>query len=189
MKNYAIIMFSVLFYACGGNNKETQTDFSNITFTMDTVVVDPGDEIINLRGGLWSSVMTADNSKLFIWDNQATTLDIIDINELKLTGKVKFEKEGPNGVGSYVSWMSLLDDEHILMANFNGMGLFDLEGNKLRSYKIEKEKLKGDSISDDDSFYRKSIITEDGNVIYGLIGNGMHENEFFAKLDFEKNFW
>jgi hypothetical protein len=186
MKNQLLILLSVLLYACGGNEAEIKADFSNITFTLDTVVVDAGEEIINLRGGLWSSTMHSDNSKLFLWDNQATTLDIIDLDELKLKGKVKFEKEGPNGVGSYISWISLVDDNQILFADHQGMGIFDLNGNKLSNLKLEKEKFEGDSLLEGESFHRKSFPTAGGSLVYGLLINPWNSPKgSLSKVDFE----
>ena len=185
MKNHLLILLSVLLFACGGNETETKTDFSNITFTMDTVVVDPGNEIINLKYGLWSSTMTADKDFLYLWNMDESTLDKVNINELRLEEKIKYEKEGPDGVGSYVAWMNMLDNDHILMASFQGMGLFDLNGKKLRGYKLDKDKFEGDSLEDGESFNRKSIITEGGNVIYGLLGNWTNDNLSFAKVNFQ----
>lgn len=186
MKNYLIALFSALIFACGGGNEtETTMDFSNITFTMDTVVVDPGEEIMNLKNGLWSSAMTEDKEVLYVWNMDESTLDKVSINDLRLEEKIKFEKEGPDGVGSYVTWMSLLDNERILIANFQGMGLFDMKGKKLKTYKLDKESFKGDTLMDGESFNRKSIISEDGNVIYGLMGNWMNDKQFFSKVNFE----
>lgn len=185
MKKLAFILSSAILFACGGNETETQTDFSNITFSMDTVVVNPGEEIINLKSKLYFSVMTDDKSKIFLWDNQASTLDIIDLDELELKEKVKFEKEGPNGVGSYVSWMSLSDNEDLVMANFNGIGLFDLEGNKLRTYDLAKTSFEGDDLEEGENFNQKSFITKGGDVVYGLLGGWMKEKESFAKADFK----
>ena len=185
MKNYAIILFSVLLYACGGNKTQTQTDFSNITFTMDTVVVDPGDEIINLKNGLWFSVMSEDKQFLYLWNNDESTLDKVNIGELRLEEKIKYEKEGPDGVGTYLAWMNLLDNERIMIADFQGFGLFDMKGKKLRNYKLVKENFKGDSLKDGENFNRKSIVTENGNVIYGLMGNWMDNKQSFSKVDFE----
>ncbi|PSL04479.1 DUF4221 family protein [Cecembia rubra] len=185
MKNYLLLAFSLLLFSCGEKDGEKQADFSNITFQIDTVIVDPGNEIINLRYGLWNSVLNNSHSKLFLFDNQAYTLDIIDLDQLILERKVKFEKEGPNGVGSFVSWMGLCDDNRILLASFEGMGLFDLDANKLMTYKLEKDKFEGDSLLDGENFYRKSILAENGDVIYGLLGNWADEIESFAKIDFK----
>lgn len=187
MKNYAIALLSTLIFACGGGNEtETTTDFSNITFQMDTVVVDPGEEIINLRGGLWSSTMNSDNSKLYLWDNQAFTLDIIDLDELGLERKVPFEKEGPNGVGFFVNWMSLPDDNQIILAIHQGMGIFDLKGKKLSHLKIEKDKFEGDSLLEGESFHNKSFALEGGDVVYGLLINPWKSPKgSLSKVDFE----
>ena len=186
MKNYILLLLSVLLFACGGNETETKTDFSNITFTMDTVIVDPGEEIINLRGGLWSSTINSDNSKLYRWDYQDFTLDIIDLDELVLERKVPFDKEGPNGVGSNVNWMGLPDDNEILLANFQGMGIFDLNGNKLSDLKLEKDKFEGDSLLEGEIFQRKSFPVAGGSVVYGLLVNPwMTPKGSLSKVDFE----
>lgn len=186
MKNYSILLFSFLWFACGGNETEIKTDFSNITFKMDTVVVDPGEEIINLKNGLWQSAFTEDKTFLFLWNQDETTLDKINLDDLELEDKIKFEKEGPDGVGSYVSWMSLLDKERILIADFQGMGLFDMNGKKLRSYKMAQENFVDESLKEGESFIRKSIITDEGDIIYGLLGNWMDDKLSFAKVNFKE---
>lgn len=186
MKNIALFLLLFFCMACGGNDTETKMDFSNITFTMDTVVVDPGEEIINLRSGLWSSTLNSDNSKLYLWDNQGFTLDIIDLDNLVLKEKVAFDKEGPDGVGPYVGWMSLPNEYQIVLANFQGMGLFDLKGKKLSDLNTEQGDFEGDSFSEGDNFNYKSIAMEDGKVIYGLLGNSLTSSkESLAKVDFE----
>ncbi|TVP45827.1 MAG: DUF4221 domain-containing protein [Mongoliibacter sp.] len=186
MKKLAFVLSSFILFACGGNETETTTDYSNITFTLDTVVVDPGNEIINLKNGLWSSAMTDDKQYLYIWNMDESTLDKVNINDLRLEEKIKFEKEGPDGVGSYVSWLSLLDNERIVMANFQDIGLFDMNGKKLRTYKLAKESFKGETLKDGENFNRKSIITKDGDFIYGLLGGWTIENQSIAKVDFKE---
>lgn len=66
MKNLFYALPLLVLVACGKQTAEETVDFSNITFTMDTVIVDPGEEIINLRSGLWNSVLSEDNSKLML---------------------------------------------------------------------------------------------------------------------------
>jgi hypothetical protein len=187
MKNLLYALPLLVLMACGKQTAEETVDFSNITFTMDTVIVNPGEEIINLGSGLWNSVMNADNSKLYLFDDKTAELNIVDLDQLKLQEKVKFEKEGPNGTGAYVTWMSYLDNGRLLISNFDAMGLFDLNGTKLRSYDLTKGTFQGDTLSEGQNFYQRSVIAEDGNVIYGLMGNWMDEMETFAKVDFRKN--
>lgn len=176
----------MLFLFSCGTNTEKQANFTQMTFSLDTVMVDSGDEIINLRGGLWSSTINSDQSKLYLWDFQAFTLDIISLDELILERKVPFEKEGPNGVGSNVNWMSLPDDNQILLANFEGMGLFELNGNKLSDLKLEKDKFEGDSLLDGEIFQSKSFALAGGSVVYGLLVNPWKSaKKIMSKVDFE----
>lgn len=183
MKNFLLIALGLLLFSCGENKTETKADFSNITFSMDTVIVDAGDEIINLRSGLWLSSFNEDNSRLYLWDNQATMLDIIDLEDLKLIEKVKFEKEGPNGAGGFVSWLKHVEPDKVVLSSFNSMGLFDLKGNKVRTYKMDD--LEGDGLEEREGFNQRTVVTNEGKVMYGMLGGWMIENESFAKADFE----
>jgi hypothetical protein len=186
MKNYLILISILLLFSCENTVKEDVKDYSKITLTMDTVMVDAGDEIINLRGGLWSSTINSDQSKFYLWDFQAFTLDIISLDELVLERKVPFEKEGPNGVGSNVNWMSLPDDNQILLANFERMGLFDLNGNKLSDLKLEKDKFEGDSLLEGEIFQSKSFALAGRNVVYGLLVNPWKSaKSSMSKVDFD----
>ncbi|WP_194976768.1 DUF4221 family protein [Aquiflexum lacus] len=185
MKNHLIILLSVLWFACGGNETETKTDFSNITFTMDTVVVDPGNEIINLKNGLWQSAFTDDKKFLFLWSQDEGTLDRINLDQLKLEDKIKFEKEGPDGVGSYVSWLYMVDNDQVLLANFQDIGLFDISGKKLKNYNLAKTNFESEGLKEGENFNRKSILTKDGNIMYGMLGNWIDESWSLAKVNFK----
>lgn len=122
-----------------------------------------------------------------LYDNQATELNIIDLDQLKLQEKVKFEKEGPNGTGAFVTWMSYLDAERLLMANYDEMAIFDLKGNKLKGHSLTKGEFEGDRLSEGVSFQQWSIVAENGDAVYGLMSNWQNENEFFYKVDFKNN--
>lgn len=179
----ALFLLLSLSLACNPST-ESKIDFNQITITMDTVMVDPGEDIINLRTGLWNSALTEDGSKLYLFDPQSSSLDVIDLNQLVLEKKIPFEQEGPNGTGSFVTWMGILDKEHIFLANFSEIGLFDLQGNKLRSYTFTKENF--DDLEDGTNFYRKSLASHDGNILWGMLGSMMREEEVFTKVDFEQ---
>lgn len=185
MKNHLIILLSVVLFACGGNETDNKTDFSNITFTMDTVVVDPGEEIINLKHGLWSSAMTENNEFLYLWNMDESTFNKVNLGELQLGGKIKFEKEGPDGVGSYVSWLYMVDNDQVLIANFQDIGLFDISGKKLKNFNLAKTSFENGALKEGENFNRRSILTKDGNIMYGMLGNWMDESWSLAKVDFK----
>ncbi len=185
MKNFSIVLLSYLLLACGGNETEKQADFSNISFTIDTVMVDPGNGIINLKQGLWFSTFSEDKKHLYLWNNDLGSLDKINLDELILEESIQFEKEGPDGVGPYVSFISLVDKDRILMSNFVGMGIFDLTGKKISNHTIGNGNFSGESLNEGESFDRKIHGTEGGDVIYGFLGNMMNDEMSFARINFK----
>ena len=185
MKKLSYLPIFALLLSCGSNaDHVSKTDFSNITFAMDTVMVDAGDDIINLKNSLWMAGVNPSTTHLYNWDQDNGLLEKIDLDRLVLEKKLPFEKEGPNGVGSYVGWMYLTEEDQIVFSNFQDMGLFDFNGEKIRSYKLRGEKFEGDSLLDNENFTRKSIFSQGGNEIYGVLGNWTGNSFTLAKIDF-----
>ncbi|MCL6258555.1 DUF4221 domain-containing protein [Aquiflexum sp. TKW24L] len=186
MKNLLFPISMLFLFSCENTVKEEVKDYSKITLTMDTVVVDPGDEIINLKYGLFNNTMSEDNKFLFLWNQGETTLDKINLEELRLEKKIQFEKEGPNGVGVYMGWMSFLNEDTILMSSMGKFSLFNLRGEKIREYKNTKEIFEEDSLSEDEYFLKNPIIIENGDIFYGYLSNFKDNNFVFSKADFKE---
>jgi hypothetical protein len=178
-------LLMLLLFSCGENKTDSSDNFSSMTFSIDTVVVDAGQEIINLKYGLWRGVFNSDHSTLYLWDDDDVSMAKISINDLTLEEKIKFEKEGPDGVGSFLSWINILENGNFLMANFTDIGLFDQSGKKLRTYDLKKENF---LIEDNhgNNLYRQSIMTDEGDIIYGMMGNWSENTTYFVKLDFKE---
>lgn len=185
MKNLSYLPLFAFLFACGENSdNDTKSDFSNITFSIDTVMVDAGDDIINLKNNLWISGVNPTSTHLYNWDQDNSVLEKINLDRLVLEEKLPFEKEGPNGVKSYVSWIYLTDEDQVVFSNFEDMALFTFGGEKLRSYKLRGEEFEGDSILDYESFIRKSVFTSNANEIYGILGSWTGNHFTLAKIDY-----
>lgn len=186
MKNLLFAISILFLFSCSGESEEKLgEDFSNITFSLDTVMVDSGEDFINLGGGLWVSAISKDHKYLYNWNQESYELDKVNLDQLVLEEKIKFEKEGPNGVGDYVSWISLLGTDQVLIASFENMGLLNFQGEKLKTFKLNGEKFEGDTLQAYESFTRQAIISDDGNTIYGILGNWTGENSYLAKVDYQ----
>jgi len=123
MKHLLFAFSVLLLFSCGGNTEEkNKADLSNLTFSLDTVMVNSGEDFINLKYGIWGSAISQDQKYLYNWNQETAELDKINLDQLILEGKIKFEKEGPNGVGSYISWISLLGSDQVVFANFQDIG-------------------------------------------------------------------
>lgn len=112
-------------------------------------------------------------------------LEKINLDDLVLEEKIPFEQEGPNGVGSFVSWISLTDDDRIVISNYQDMSLFDFTGKKVKALKFRREEMEGDVLKDYENFNWKSILANNGKQLYGLVGNYTGKSFTLGRVDFE----
>ncbi|MCH6235300.1 DUF4221 family protein [Cognataquiflexum rubidum] len=186
MKTLLFAISMLFLFSCGREKEEKLADdFSNITFSFDTVMVDSGDDFINLKYGLWISAISKDHKYLYNWNRETSELDRVNLDLLVLEEKIKFEKEGPNGVGDYIFWISLLGTDQVLFPSFENMGLLNFQGEKLRTYKLIGEKFEGDTLQEFESFSNQPIISDDGNTLFGILGNWKEKSFYLAKFDYE----
>jgi hypothetical protein len=183
--HFYLPLFALLF-ACGNRHENVGTsDFSNLTFSLDTVMVDPGEEIINLKNALWVSAIDPSATYLYNWDQDNTVLEKINLDKLILEEKLPFEKEGPNGVGSYVSWMTLTNENQILFSNWGDMSLFNHQGERLQSYKLQGEKFEGDTLLEEEMLQRGAILDNSSNAIFGILGTWTGKTFMLGKVDYK----
>ncbi len=175
--------FSFLLFSCGGN--ENTTDFSKVSYTIDTVLVDSKEEILFLKWGISISDLSEDKKYLFNFNMDDHTIEKINLDELVLEEKFTFEKEGINGTGDNVSSMNLYKDNQVFLSGFNLLGLFNLTGEKAKSYSLKDVKYQGDSLKGDESFNWGMILDKEGKYLYGTIGSYTGKSFSFGKIDFD----
>jgi hypothetical protein len=132
MKSLFSLLLIILLFSCSGKEKsdraQSENILDNLTFTVDTVVVDPVDEIINLNGGLYNYTFNQDFSTLFKFDFDRYQLQEIDLNQLKLSKIYPFEKEGPNGVGQFGGSILEISGDRFIFAGPRKIGMFSKSG-------------------------------------------------------------
>lgn len=132
---------------------------------IDTVMIDPGDQLIFPYIVSSRSFFTENKRFLFNFNDFDHSLEKIDLDKLELTNKYPFEKEGPNGTGEYVDYLVPLDSGKLLVQTSNRAGIFDYNGNKLGEF---DPLLEGTSLMHVD---RKVFlpVKSSGDRIYGLL--------------------
>ncbi|HSI75439.1 MAG TPA: DUF4221 family protein, partial [Lunatimonas sp.] len=99
MKNIVPLMSVLLFLSCGGKVEKT-VESSQLTFSMDTVIVDSKGKFLFLNWELTTACISKDGDVLYNFNIQDPSLETIDLNKIELTSIQPFDKEGPNGVGN-----------------------------------------------------------------------------------------
>ncbi len=124
--------------ACN-NHREKESPYSaTLTFSLDTVYVDPGDEILFLRDNLFVSDLSPDKCYLINFNRSELVAERIDLDALKLEKKIQFEKEGPERMPVYFSGFRINPEEQFLVWSNQSYGIYDQNAKKVKDLELEK---------------------------------------------------
>lgn len=169
MKKRAFLFFAPLIFSCGGKSSEKARSgnvLENLTFTIDTVVIDSGADFLNLSYGLGSRRLTYDKGSLVFFENEPLTLVQVDLNQLKLISKTPFQKEGPNGVGSYVEGFQLGPNSELFIQSYTTLGKFNMAGELTENLKIVPQAISQELANDFRKLYNRPVFDFKTNRIY-----------------------
>ncbi|EOZ91972.1 hypothetical protein A33Q_4065 [Indibacter alkaliphilus LW1] len=122
MKKLIFAIAVLLLASCGGNDgKKSKNSYSDFTISMDTVMVDSQDEILMAAATGSSGIAVLSNQKLlFNWDAKGANLEVIDLEKMELSEKIKVEKEGPEGVGENAYMIRTLGEDRLVFLGWDG---------------------------------------------------------------------
>src|SRR5690606_27945904 len=104
-------------------------DSIDLSYEVDTVIVDAGDQFLLLNWGLSLSEQSKDLKLIYNLNPRAHLLEVIDLDSLKSKEVIHLEKEGPNGVGNtYYQDLQVLDDGTICLMGTNKINLVSPSG-------------------------------------------------------------
>ncbi len=164
------ISLLILIASCGSKeseNKEAVNILENLTFSVDTVVMDPGEDIFNLSMGIRSLDLSPDKEFLYYFENMPPKLLKVDLAKRALVSKTDFESEGPDGVGVFVGTIQVgPEDKLVLLGNNGAFGVFDINGTKIKDLKTKPEGLDPNLAENFFSLYGNSIYDWENDKIY-----------------------
>jgi hypothetical protein len=185
MKKFLFALSFPLLFACG-ENPGSETDYSTLTFTVDTVLVDSKDEILYLKAMLNTSALSKDKKHLYNFNNDLTTLELIDLEELKFLESHPFEKEGPDGTGSFVQSTIVVDEDQILLNAFQQSGVFNKVGTKTRNISLRFTDYKGEVPEGIETLNHPIMLQDKPDFFYGLFKDYEFKSLFMGKIDLEQ---
>lgn len=183
MKKLAALLFLSLIFSCGGNsseNAESGNVLKNLTFSVDTLVIDRGEEIINLKHGINPSSISEDKKYFFHYTILGEVLSIIDLNDLRLTKQQVYEKEGPNAIVRHTTNIQAVDENQILFIGLVNQGIYDFDGNKIKAINFEPSQITGLTNELEFSRHNKIVRSKNREKYFSLPGGIGRE---------VKNFW
>lgn len=176
MKKFLLPVALIFAIACSTKNAEDTAQALDFTFDLDTVMVDPGDEIIYLGYGLQTSALSKDQKYLYNFNMDEHLVEVIDLDELVLKQRIPFEKEGPNGTGTnWVDDFQYLENDKFLISNFKSVGFFNPSAEKKGELQLRNDPFKGDVIEEDEYINSSGVIDGSGNFYFSLYQSGFDE--------------
>ncbi|UCS94631.1 DUF4221 domain-containing protein [Echinicola marina] len=179
MKKLFFTALPFLIASCSEKTSEETSSLSDNAgkkFTLevvDTLFIDSGEDIILIENQKARTDFSDDLKYYFNYNYKQNLIDVINLKEHKLERQIPFETEGPNGTTSYVSSIDHFDQDKFMINNFNhGLQIFDSTGQKLESFRLNNDDLRGDSLNTNESINTSGIIDPITSKYYSIYGNG-----------------
>lgn len=140
MKNIFLLSTIVCLFisSCDKSSEKKSRLGEPIEVSLDTVLVDTGDEFLYLKYGLPISALSSDKRYFINFNLDDYIAEQIDLEELKLIKKIQFEKEGPNGLGPFLSGFSIRENGDFLIKNYMLYKVFDQKAQLVDDLELEK---------------------------------------------------
>lgn len=175
-------MFCWLVFACGEKKSSEKAPVTQLTFSLDTIMIDSGEEILYLRDNLWVSDISKDAKYLFNYNRKDAVMEKIDLDQQKLVGKILFEKEGPDCVGDYISDISITADESVVMWYYGLTSIFNQQAKLVRNLNFGK--ITSGEVSESDTFLHSIYENrENPDRFLGFYLQWKDQNYFLLDVD------
>lgn len=167
MKGLLKTLSLAVLFSCSGKEENTNTNIlENLAFTMDTVMVDSGEDFLNLSGSIWPNSLTEDKSQLWFFEMSPKRLVQVDLNQLKVLKKVEFEEEGPDGVGSNISDLEIGTGGEFYLKSNSSVGIYDQNGKKLQNLKFVPSGIDSTLARNSYAIFDRSVFDYGAKKIY-----------------------
>ncbi|MFC5626559.1 DUF4221 family protein [Algoriphagus winogradskyi] len=172
MKKLPIFFLIALLFSCSEKDKKDSflNILENLTYTIDTLVVDSGEEFINLSLSLNFSDVSEDKKSLFIFDRGRLSFQEVDLDQMKLLGTYPFEMEGPNGIGKG-GIFQLFPDRKLMIPSVTKTAIYNLQGELISNLKLITDELEHTSNIDEFTLLNEIHFDPKSGVFYSLPGN------------------
>jgi hypothetical protein len=184
MNKFGFFIILLLLAGCGSPEKGNLGQQGQLSFSLDTVLVDSGDEILYLRANLGNAELSADGRYLYNYNPTDHALEKIDLDELRFVQKIRFEREGPQGTGSFFTPFFLLGRDSVLVAgSVKQVAIFNLEGEKLEEVKIQELLDESSILEEGNRFRMKAVIPGIDNHYLGFLTDWTAKSMQLIKVD------
>lgn len=169
MKRLVALLFLPLIFSCGFNSSERSESgniLENLTFRVDTVMVDLHGEILNPSRGIFPYDLNKAKSEFWFFENFSDLLVQFDLEQMKLIQTIPFEEEGPDGVGSSVEELKIGINGELFLKGNSSPRIFNLDGKKLEDFRFQPSGLDSSLATNRRALFENSVFDFESQKIY-----------------------
>lgn len=180
-----LLVLLIISFSCG--NKQHHIENKNeLKYSIDSIKIDQQGRILDIRRGIENSDLDAKNKSLFLYNGFDHSIDEVDLDCLKIVNNYPFEEEGPNGTGTYVNSIELLNDSLIFIKSFGKSAVFQKDGHLIERIDWENSKDSNGLKYLGLPKFELALFSEQ-LIIFGLSYNESERDVFLDILSFSKN--
>jgi hypothetical protein len=170
MNKLHLLLALPFFFSCGENSGSDNDKNFDFSYSIDTVMIDPKDQIINISLTLGnSSAVSPDTKSFFFFDRDRTLLQEVDLEKLELVGNYQFAKDGPNSVGfNPPQIQTLADDRFLIVSNGINVGVFNKQGIKEKGLKFNFKEIEGLDGDEEGLITHKATLSPNQKYLFAL---------------------
>lgn len=128
-QGWKYLLFSVLLYTSFSCREKVAEQGSQITeYSVDTVLIDSKDRILNVSGYMGVSDLDDDEKSFFMSNHHDHSIDEINLDRKEFVKSFPLNAEGPNGVGQHVFGLQCLEDNLLFLKSVPFSSVIDKSG-------------------------------------------------------------
>jgi hypothetical protein len=168
--------FCFILFTLGCNNPNSTLENTAIvpangfelTYSIDTVMIDAGEDFVYLNSQLQISDISSDRKTLYNFNPVSYEIEVIDLDQEMLVKKIALEKEGPNSIpNSYFYRLQLAEEaQEFLLHTTSHIYRTDLQGNLISSYSFMNDSKSDFRYPDENIINLQGYDSEDGKYFY-----------------------
>lgn len=135
MKHITFVVIICIALSC--QSKDVEKKSSDLFYAIDTLFIDPNNEIIYLKDNLIFSELLNDSLILYNLNSELPAIEKIDLNKRKLEKIIPLAKEGPKGVGDWHIGFIAVDDSLLVLEGDKSFNFLSLQGDFIEKVRIE----------------------------------------------------
>ncbi|MFC3416444.1 DUF4221 family protein [Algoriphagus hitonicola] len=172
MRNLKTILFLAILASCQNKKSENPEIEKEITFTIDTVMIDSKGSFLYLSEALGRSYLANDGKTVYNLNQKLPRLEVIDLSKLELVDTIPMEREGPAGIGTsnIYDGIQVLENGEVFIFAWMEIVRLSADRKSVKKFRFNPENLNGDPLGADEAVRYEGLISEDGSRFFTFYG-------------------